>query len=145
MRTLAVSIGIGLLFAIRAGATEYDIGPGQPLAAIGDAPWATLEPGDVVRIHWRAEPYREKWVIGRSGTEQAPIVVQGVLGPEGQRPIVSGEDAVTPDPLDFWAESRGVIKIGGVNLPKFKESRVVMGTSIWPSFFRIPYLINFSR
>ena len=103
--------------AASAGAAVYDVGPGQPLAAIGDAPWATLMPGDVVRIHWRAEPYREKWVIGRSGTAQAPIVVQGVLGPNDERPIVSGDGAVTPAPLNFWSESRGVIKVGGSNTP----------------------------
>jgi len=105
------------LAAAPVSATTYDVGPGQPLAAIGDAPWATLQPGDVVRIHWRAEPYREKWVIGRSGTEQAPIVVEGVLGPGGERPIVSGDGATTPAPLNFWNEARGVIKVGGSNVP----------------------------
>jgi hypothetical protein len=112
---LASLLAIG---APSASATTYDVGPGQPLAAIGDAPWATLNPGDVVRIHWRATPYREKWVIGRSGTQQAPIVVQGVMdGPGGERPIVSGQSAVTPAPLNYWSETRGVIKVGGSNVP----------------------------
>lgn len=70
-----------------------------------------------MRIHHRATPYREKWVIGRSGTAQAPIVVQGVLGPNGERPVVSGDGAVTPSPLNFWNEPRGVIKVGGSNTP----------------------------
>ena len=95
----------------------YDIGPGQPLAAIGDAPWATLAPGDEVRIHWRMQPYREKWVIGRAGTAAAPIVVRGVLGPGGERPIVSGDGATTPDPLDYTGEQRGVVKVGTSNVP----------------------------
>jgi hypothetical protein len=56
-------------------------------------------------------------VIGRSGTAQAPIVVQGVLGPNGERPIVTGAGAVTPSPLNFWNEARGVIKVGGSNTP----------------------------
>ena len=112
LRALAIACVAGT-----AGATTYDVGPGQPLAAIGDAPWATLAPGDVVRIHHRATPYREKWVIGRSGTAQAPIVVQGVLGPNGERPVVSGDGAVTPSPLNFWNEPRGVIKVGGSNTP----------------------------
>lgn len=103
--------------ASAASATTYDVGPGQPLAAIADVPWATLAPGDVVRIHWRAEPYREKWVIGRSGTAEAPIVVTGVLGPGGERPVISGENATTPPPLNFWNEPRGVIKVGGSNVP----------------------------
>jgi hypothetical protein len=100
-----------------ARATVHDVGPGQPLATIGAAPWASLAPGDVVRIHWRAEPYREKWVIGRSGTAEAPIVVRGVLGPNGERPVISGDGAVTPDPLSFWNDERAVIKVGGSNTP----------------------------
>jgi hypothetical protein len=39
-----------------ASATVYEVGPGQPLAAIGQEPWASLAPGDVVRFHWRPEP-----------------------------------------------------------------------------------------
>jgi hypothetical protein len=100
-----------------ARATVYDVGPGQPLAAIGDVPWHLLEPGDLVRIHWRAEPYREKWVIGRSGTAEAPIVVRGVRGPNGERPVISGVNATTPDPLDYTGEERSVIKIGTSNVP----------------------------
>ncbi len=98
-------------------AATYDVGPGQPLASIGQVPWATLAPGDEVRIHWRSTPYREKWVINRRGTAAQPIVVRGVPGPAGELPIVSGENAVTPDPLDFWNDERGVIKIGGSNVP----------------------------
>lgn len=115
VRSLAALVALALASA--ASAATYDVGPGQPLDAIADVPWATLAPGDVVRIHWRAEPYREKWVIGRSGTAQAPIVVQGVLGPNGERPVISGQNATTPSPLNFWNEPRGVIKVGGSNVP----------------------------
>ena len=112
----------GLLLAItleasEARATIYDVGPGHPLAAIGDVPWATLAPGDEVRIHWRPAPYREKWVIGRAGTAAAPIVVRGVPGPGGERPVISGDGATTPDPLDFTNDQRGLIKIGTSNVP----------------------------
>lgn len=95
----------------------YEVGPGRMFESIGQAPWAALQPGDTVLIHWRAEPYREKWVICRRGTEEAPIVVRGVAGPEGQLPAVTGEDAVTPQPLNYWNEARSVIKIGGANVP----------------------------
>jgi hypothetical protein len=100
-----------------ARAAVYEVGPGQPLAAIGDVPWASLAPGDEVRIHWRPQPYREKWVIGRAGTAAAPIVVRGIPGPAGERPVVSGDGATTPDPLDFTNDQRGVIKIGTSNVP----------------------------
>lgn len=74
-------------------------------------------PGDTVWIHWRAAPYREKWVIGRQGTAASPIRVRGVPGPGGQRPVIDGENATTPAPLNYWNEGRSVIKVGGSNTP----------------------------
>ncbi len=96
---------------------DYEVGPGQALASIGEVPWESLEPGDRVLIHWRDTPYREKWVICRRGTEAQPILISGVPGPGGELPVISGEDAVTPAALSFWNDSRGVIKIGGANTP----------------------------
>lgn len=98
-------------------ATDYDVGPGQTYPAIGDVPWESLAPGDRVLIHWRANPYHEKWVIARRGTEADPIVVRGIAGPGGQRPMIDGRDATTRTALDYWNEERGVIKIGGSNVP----------------------------
>ena len=97
--------------------TEFNVGPGQTYSAIGDVPWELLDPGDSVYIHWRSDPYHEKWVIGRSGTELAPIVISGVKGPNGELPIISGENATTRPALNFTNESRGLIKIGSSNIP----------------------------
>ncbi|MCP4250440.1 MAG: polysaccharide-degrading enzyme, partial [bacterium] len=98
-------------------AADYHVGPGQALATIGDAPWATLQPGDRVLIHWRQEPYKEKWVINRQGTADDWITIAGIPGPEGQLPVIDGRDAVTAPGLNFWNEERGIIKIGGSNTP----------------------------
>src|SRR5690349_21009211 len=49
--------------------TEYTVGPDQAYAAIGDVPWAGLTAGDTVRIFWRDEPYREKFLLQGHGTE----------------------------------------------------------------------------
>jgi len=100
-----------------AGATIYEVGPGQPLSSIGAAPWTTLQPGDEVRIHWRAQPYREKWVLTRQGQENMPITVRGIPGPQGQRPVIEGANAVTAPGLNYWSEDRGILKIGGSNVP----------------------------
>ncbi len=108
---------LGLALSVPAQAADYHVGPGQPLAAVGDAPWATLEPGDRVLIHWRAEPYKEKWVINRRGTPAAWITVRGVPGPAGELPVIDGRDAETAAGLNFWNEERGVIKVGGSNTP----------------------------
>lgn len=98
-------------------ATDYHIGPNQALSTIAEVPWATLEAGDRVFIHWQSDPYKEKWVINRQGTADNPIEVIGINGPQGQKPVIDGNGAVTPASLDFWNEERGVIKIGGSSVP----------------------------
>ena len=95
----------------------YEVGPSSPLASIGQVPWASLQPGDTVLIHWRSTPYKEKWVICRQGAAGAPITVSGVPGPSGQLPVIDGQDAVTAPGLNYWSEGRGVVKIGGANTP----------------------------
>ena len=95
----------------------YEVKPNTALDTIAEVPWATLQPGDTVLIYWRVQGYAEKWVIGRSGTPAAPITVRGVPGPNGELPVIDGRNAVTPPGLNFWSENRGVIKIGGSNVP----------------------------
>ena len=98
-------------------ATDYNVGPGQPLASIAEVPWDALEAGDRVFIHWQATPYYEKWVINAQGTADNPIEIIGVSGPSGQKPIIDGNGAVTPTYLNYWNEVRGLIKIGGSSIP----------------------------
>ncbi len=98
-------------------ATDYHVGPSQPLTSIGGVPWTTLEAGDRVFIHWQSSPYKEKWVINRQGTAQNRIEIIGINGPQGQQPVIDGNGAVTVTGVNFWNESRGVIKIGGSNTP----------------------------
>ncbi|MCS7026521.1 MAG: right-handed parallel beta-helix repeat-containing protein [Bryobacteraceae bacterium] len=95
----------------------YEVGPGRPYATIGEAPWESLQPGDIVLIHWRPEPYPEKWVLCRQGTADEPIVVRGVPGPEGELPVIEGNGARTPERLRYWNEVRGILKIGGASFP----------------------------
>jgi len=106
-----------LLFCSSTFGAVYQVGTGKQFTAIGEVPWATLQPGDQVWIHWRATPYREKWVIGRSGTATAPITVRGIANSLGQKPVIEGSGAVTPTNLNFWNEARGLIKLGGSSVP----------------------------
>lgn len=106
-----------LLPAGGALATVYEVGPGQPLAAIGEVPWESLVAGDVVRIHARPTPYAEKWVICAAGTEAAPIRVEGVPDGTGTLPVITGDGATTRSQLNFWNEARAIIKLGGANTP----------------------------
>lgn len=100
-----------------AHATIYNVGDGQPLGSVGSVPWESIQPGDEVRIHWRATPYREKFVIAGQGTAALPIRIVGIAGPGGALPIIDGENATTRLQLDYWNEARAVIKIGGSSVP----------------------------
>src|SRR6185503_2837060 len=51
------------------------------------------------------------------GTLAAPITVRGVPGPAGELPVIDGNGATTRSALNYWNETRGVIKIGGANVP----------------------------
>ncbi len=95
--------------------TDYQVGPGKKYATLGDVPFEKLRAGDTVRVFWRAEPYRDKLMIGGVGTAAQPIRVCGVPGPAGELPIVDGENATTRRQLDFpydGHQPRGLIIIG---------------------------------
>ncbi len=117
-----------LLLAVtaRIEAATYAVGPGQPYATPSAVPWETLQPGDLVLIYWRSTPYRDKWVICRQGTSAAPIVVRGIVGPAGERPIIEGTGATTRLALDYWGEQRAVIKIGGASIPADTMPRYIV-------------------
>ncbi|MBB5030653.1 right-handed parallel beta-helix repeat-containing protein [Prosthecobacter vanneervenii] len=102
-------------------AVVFEVGPSQKLPEIGSVPWEKLTAGDVVRIHWRKSPYKEKWVICCRGTEKQPITISGVPGPAGQLPVIDGQDAVTRPQLNYWGQERGVVKIGGSNVSAVAE------------------------
>ncbi|MCD4748618.1 MAG: right-handed parallel beta-helix repeat-containing protein [Thermoanaerobaculales bacterium] len=117
--TIGLVVAVLLMGSVLpASATNYEVGPGQTLTSIGEVPWESLMPGDRVLIHRRAEPYAEKWVICRQGTEADPIVISGMPGPSGELPVIDGRNATTRTTLDFWNEGRGVVKIGGANTPE---------------------------
>lgn len=97
-----------------ADAFEYvfEVGPDQEFSSPSDVPWEALKPSTLVRIH--SGVYADKWVVDVAGTEDAPIVVLGV---GATRPVITGQDAITREALDFWSETRGVVKIGGSSVP----------------------------
>ncbi len=106
-------------------AATYEVGPGQPLATPGAVPWESLLPGETVLIHWRAAAYQDKWVICRQGTAAQPITVRGVPGPAGELPVIDGSGATTRTTLNFWNETRGIIKVGGANIPADTTPRFI--------------------
>jgi hypothetical protein len=105
MKILTALLWLLCLVAPQIGATTYNIGPGRTYpdgnafdASVG---WHSLQAGDIVRIHWRAEPYREFILISGRGTSTQPIKLQGVLGPDGRRPVIDGHNAVQSPNLRY--------------------------------------------
>ena len=98
MRNLLIIYLLFLFYS--ANATVYHIGPSQTYtsfnnfhAAIG---WHNLVAGDEVKIYYKTEPYREFMFLSGKGTVSQHIKITGVLGPNGERPIIDGENAIQP-------------------------------------------------
>ncbi|HKG22841.1 MAG TPA: polysaccharide-degrading enzyme [Blastocatellia bacterium] len=131
-----------LLFCIAlpaAQAATFEVGPGKAYSNVGDVPWESLQPGDTVLINWRSTSYKEKWVICRQGTSAAPITVRGVPGPAGELPVIDGNGATTRSALNYWNEARGVVKIGGANVPSDTTPRHIVIDSLDIRSARPPY------
>ncbi len=124
-RMICTAALLASTWAPAAQATTYEVGPGMPLASVGAVPWESLVAGDTVLIYYRATPYKEKFVLSRVGTQAAPITVRGVLGPNGERPVLDGNGATTRAQLSYTSRVRGVIKIGSSTVP-FADGTTVM-------------------
>src|SRR5687768_1185772 len=123
IRTAALLVTLST--ATPAMATTYEVGPGKPLARVAAVPWDSPVAGDTVLIYYRSTPYKEKFVLSRVGTQAAPITVRGVLGPNGERPVLDGNGATTRAQLAYTSRVRGVIKIGSSTVP-FADGTTVM-------------------
>ena len=127
------------LFSRTVLATVYEVGPEKGYENIGDVPWENLAAGDQVQIFWRPEPYKEKWVIAVEGSRDNPFVVQGVPKDDGQLPVIDGRDATTRSAINFWNEARGVVKIGGANIPAVDEPSWIVLENLEIRSGRPPY------
>ena len=107
-----------LILVYAATSATYEVGEGRQFQALSAVPWESLSAGDTVLIHWREQPYHEKWVLCCAGTPEKPITIRGVPNAQGQLPVIDGRNATTPPKLNYWNEPRGIIKIGGANIPK---------------------------
>ena len=137
--------------------TQYDVGPGLDYTSIGAVPWNDLGAGDIVAIHYRPEAYHETILISGNGTAEAPIRIIGIAGPNGERPIIDGDDAVVGPNLDYvysaiptrglitispnsdftWGDKPSYIEISGLQI---RNAHV--GNSIVRGNTSLPYLTN---
>ncbi|HMK61193.1 MAG TPA: right-handed parallel beta-helix repeat-containing protein [Dissulfurispiraceae bacterium] len=124
---------------LQSPAATYEVGPGKSYANISDVPWENLQGGDTVLIYYRSTPYREKWVIAIKASQQSPLTVRGVAGPNGELPVIDGENAITRSQLNFWGEARGVLKIGGANVPNSESGSWIVIENLDIRSGRTPY------
>ncbi len=134
-----ISLAAAFLVIPPAQAATFEVGPEHDYATPSDVPWESLDAGDVVRIHYRPAPYLDKWVICRQGTATQPILVQGVPGPGGELPVIDGNGATTRRALNYWNGPRGVIKIGGANVPSDTTPSYVIVENLEIRSARPPY------
>ena len=90
----------------------YNIGSaGSQYQKLSDIDWGSLQPGDIVRVHWKPEAYDERLLLDIQGTEDQPIVIEGVPGPNGELPVLDADGATTPVQfVDFnvtWRQNLG--------------------------------------
>ncbi|KGM39382.1 hypothetical protein JY96_03350 [Aquabacterium sp. NJ1] len=91
--------------------TDYQVGPGTgQLASLNLVPWEKLTAGDTVRIFYSTNPYRGHILLAAKGTAAAPVRVCGVKGPNGERPIIDGQNAVARKGLSYVGASAGNIQ-----------------------------------
>ena len=96
------------LFVAAAIANDYHVGPGQAYSALGQVPWYALQAGDTVYIHYQPTPYYEKFQISGRGNASQWIRVLGVPGPNGELPVISGNNATTSSNNHFnWQSTDG--------------------------------------
>ena len=77
--------------------------PASPTPPSAPSRGAGLGPGDTRDIHWpNGPPYYEKLLISESGTASAPINIVGVPGPNGQQPIIDGDNATTSSQFQYF-------------------------------------------
>lgn len=115
-----------LLPLFRLWSFVYEVGSQMSYENIGDVPLENLNPGDTVKIFYRTEPYCEKWVIARTGTITENIVIHGVPDSNGNLPVIDGRNATTRQQLNYWSEERGIINIGGSNIPNQNPEYIII-------------------
>lgn len=79
----------------QAAGVRYDVGSAA-YPTLNQVPWDQLLPDDVVCVPYRTQPYRHKIYFITRGAPGHPIRLVGLRGPNGERPVIDGDQATTP-------------------------------------------------
>jgi hypothetical protein len=77
--------------ALTGATATINVGPGQPHTELTTVPFMTLAAGTVINLFYRPTPYRTIVALRKSG-----ITINGVTDSSGNRPVISGKNAVYP-------------------------------------------------
>jgi hypothetical protein len=88
----------------------FEVGTGKTYATPSAVPWLSLMPCDVVKIYYRSTPYTDIVFLASRGEKNKWITIEGVAGPNGERPVFDGGGAVMPKSTGAsqWDDSVGM-------------------------------------
>jgi hypothetical protein len=112
----------------------FEVGPGKAYATPKAVPWLTLIPCDQVYIYYNSTPYTDIIFLAARGEANKWITIKGIPGPNGERPVFDGNNAVMPPDTgaNIWVESTGMII---VYIPD--GTRVARATNYKPGYLHI--------
>jgi len=87
---------------------DFEVGPGKAYTNIGDVPWQSLLPGDRVFIYYRNTPYKEFIYLPVRGESDRWIEIIGVPGPNGELPVLDGQNAVASTSFNWPPDHQGL-------------------------------------
>jgi len=76
--------------------TVYEVGPNKKYLNPRDVPWLKLKGCDIVKIYYRTTPYTDIIYYTTRGEKNKWILIQGIPGSNGEKPIFDGQNAVMP-------------------------------------------------
>jgi hypothetical protein len=116
--------------------TRYDVGPDKTYTTLTAVPWLSLTAGSVVNVYYQATPYATKFALTCVGTAANPIIINGVTDASGNRPTITGSNAVTAtDAVTAgWFTYYGIEQAGLISIYK------AIGTDNTPAYITIQNL-----
>lgn len=114
---------------------EFHVGAGQQYATLAAVPWHLAGAGSTVYLHAQPTPFFGKILLPNRGTSTQPIRVVGVKGPNGERPILDGQNAAPP-PLSttYDGETSGASEDSGLIVIERSQG---MASSAKPGYLEI--------
>ncbi|MCP4672190.1 MAG: hypothetical protein GY857_12890 [Desulfobacula sp.] len=88
-----LSVFVFIVMVSSGFASVYEVGPQRQFEYIRDVPFDDLKPGDIVKIYYKKNGYKEKFIIKSSGTKNNPIKIIGIPS-NGKLPRIDGSHAI---------------------------------------------------